>query len=73
MDSTEPNVEPYHFSIGINLITILEVTRQTIEVKTVLHLEKDEHELALIDSGAGGNFIDEETVNKLQLVKTELH
>jgi hypothetical protein len=29
-------------------------------------------ELALIDSGAGGNFIDEETVTKLQLARTEL-
>jgi transposase InsO family protein len=28
--------------------------------------------LALIDSGAGGNFIDEETVTKLQLTRTEL-
>jgi len=65
-------VGPYIFSIGINSITLLEVTRQTIEVKTTLHLEKEVDELALIDSGAGGNFIEEETVNKLQLVKTEL-
>ena len=65
-------MEPNTFSIGINSITLLEVTRQTIEVKVVLHLERDEIELALIDSGAGGNFIEEETVRKLQLVKTEL-
>ena len=66
-------MEPYHFSIGINSITLLEVTRQTIEVKTVLHPKRNENELALIDSRAGGNFIEEETVNKLQIVKTELH
>ena len=65
-------MEPETLSIGINSITILEVTRQTIEVKVILHLEKDETELALIDSGAGGNFIDETTVRKLQLVTTEL-
>ena len=71
-DSPTPREEPYTFSIGINSITLLEVTRQTIEVKATLHLEKDANELALIDSGAGGNFIEEETVTNLQLVKTEL-
>ena len=65
-------MEPYTFSIGINSITLLEVSRQTIEIKTTLHLDKEVDELALIDSGAGGNFIEEETVKRLQLVKTEL-
>jgi hypothetical protein len=65
-------VEPYTFQIGINSVTLLEVTRQTIEVKANLHLEKKTNELAFIDSGAGGNFLAEETVNRLQLVKAEL-
>ena len=71
-DSTEPNVEPDTFSIGINSVEILEVTRQTIEVKLAIHLESDIDEMALIDSGAGGNFIDEATASKLQLIRTEL-
>ena len=71
-DSTEPNVEPDTFSIGINSVEILEVTRQTIEVKIAIHLESDIDEMALIDSGAGGNFIDEATASKLQLTRTEL-
>jgi hypothetical protein len=37
-----------------------------------LHLPKPVTLMALIDSGAGGNFIDEETVTKLQLARTEL-
>ena len=64
-------MEPYTFSIGINLIMLLEVSQQTIEIKTTLPLDKEVHELALIDSSAGGNFIEEETVNRLQLVKTQ--
>jgi hypothetical protein len=37
-----------------------------------LHLPKPTTLMALIDSGAGGNFIDEETVKQLQLTRTEL-
>ena len=37
-----------------------------------IHHGKDIEELALIDSGAGGNFIDEETATELQLPRTEL-
>jgi hypothetical protein len=67
-------VEPYTLAIGINSVTLLEVTRQTIEIKMTVHrkLENDVDELALIDSGAGGNFIDQETVTNLHLPRTEL-
>jgi hypothetical protein len=68
----EPNMEPFVFSIGVNSVELLEVTRQTIEIKTTIHSANDNDELALIDSGAGGNFIDEETATKLQLTRTEL-
>jgi hypothetical protein len=68
----EPGTGTYDFSIGINSITVLEVTRQTVEIRATLHLEKDSEELALIDSGAGGNFIDKETATRLQLSRLEL-
>jgi hypothetical protein len=71
-DSVEPDAEPYTFSIGINAVTTLEITRQTIRISIVLYLEDEVTEMALIDSGAGGNFIDMETVERLQLARIEL-
>jgi hypothetical protein len=66
-------VEPYPISIGINAVTTLKITRQTIRISMVLHLQDEVTEMALIDSGAGGNFIDMETVDRLQLAQIELH
>ena len=59
-------------TIGIDSVTLLEVRRQTIEVVTILHLDQDYTEKALIDSGAGGNFMDIETTKCLHLLWTEL-
>jgi hypothetical protein len=53
-------------------LPFLEVTRQTIKISMDLHLPKPTTLMALIDSGAGGNFIDEETIKQLQLTRTEL-
>jgi hypothetical protein len=39
----------------------------------ILHLEDEVTKMALIDSGAGGNFIDMEPVERLQLAQIELH
>ena len=71
-DSVEPDAEPYTFSIGINAVTTLEINRQTVRIPVTLHLEDEVTEMALIDSGAGGNFIDTETVERLQLARIEL-
>jgi hypothetical protein len=65
-------VEPYLISIGINAVTTLKITRQTIRISMVLHLQDEVTEMALIDSGTGGNFIDTETVDRLQLARIEL-
>ena len=65
-------MKPLMLTIGIDLVTLLEVTRQMIEVVTILHLDQDYTEKALIDSGAGGNFIDIETMKHLHLPWTEL-
>ena len=71
-DSAEPNAEPETLSIGINSVTTLEITRQTIKIPVIIHHDTETTEMALIDSGAGGNFIDIETVTKLQLARIEL-
>jgi aspartate carbamoyltransferase regulatory subunit len=71
-DSAEPDTEPYTISIGINAVTTLKITRQTIRISIVLHLEDEVTEMALIDSRAGGNFIDTEIVERLQLAQIEL-
>ena len=68
----EPHMENEVLSISINLVTILEVTRQTIHIPVILHLIQNITEKALIDSRAGGNFIDHQTVEDLQLAQTEL-
>ena len=68
----EPHMENEVLSISINSVTILEVTRQTIHIPVTLHLAQNVTEKALIDSGAGGNFIDHQTVENLQLARTEL-
>ena len=65
-------MEPLMLTIGIDSVTLLEVTRQTIEVVTTLHLNQDYTEKALIDSGARGNFIDIKTTKRLHLPRTEL-
>jgi len=72
MDPAEPEAESHHLSIGINSITTLEVNRQSIKIPVNFLIEPQVTELALIDSGAGGNFIDETTVTDLQLPRTEL-
>ena len=59
-------------TIGIDSVTLLEVTRQTIEVVTTLHLDQDYTEKALIDSGARGDFINIKTTKCLHLPWTEL-
>jgi len=72
MDSETPTAEPETLSIGINSVILLEVTRQTIKIAITIHEKKDHTEMALIDSGAGGNFIDSKTVQTLQLPTTLL-
>jgi hypothetical protein len=67
-DSAKPDTEPYTISIGIYMVTILKITWQTIRILLILHLEDKVTEIVLIDSRAGGNFIDMETVEKLQLL-----
>ena len=71
-DPAEPEAESAVLSIGINSIITLEATRQSIKILVTLHIDPQTTELALIDSGAGGNFIDEKTVKDLQLQRTEL-
>jgi aspartate carbamoyltransferase regulatory subunit len=71
-DFTKPDAEPYTISIGINMVTTLEINRQTVRILVILHLEDEVTKMALIDSRAGGNFIDTETVERLQLARIEL-
>jgi hypothetical protein len=71
-DSAEPSAEPETLLIGINSVTVLEITRQTIKIPVTLHCDLETTEMALIDSGAGRNFIDTETITKLQLARIEL-
>ena len=63
--------EPPLLQIGINSVTLLEVTRQTIHIPVIFE-DLQVTERALIDSGAGGNFISEELARKLRLPRTEL-
>jgi len=72
VDSETPTTEPETLSIGINSVILLEVTRQTIKITITIHEKKDHTEMALIDSGAGGNFINSETARILQLPMTLL-
>jgi hypothetical protein len=55
------------------VVTTLKINRQTVQIPVTLYLEDEVTEMALIDSGAGGNFIDMETVERLQLAWIELH
>jgi hypothetical protein len=43
-----------------------------MKLPTTLHLEKERTELMLIDSGAGGNFIDHDVAKELSLETKEL-
>jgi hypothetical protein len=73
-DSAEPDAEPYSLTIGINSIITLEVTRQAIKIPVTLFTSNNcvITEKALIDSGAGGNFIDTHAVERLNLTQIRL-
>jgi hypothetical protein len=40
-DFAEPDAEPYTILIGINVVTTLEINRQTVRIPVTLHLEDD--------------------------------
>jgi hypothetical protein len=66
-----PTTESPTLEIGINLVAILEITRQTLHIPIYLQDVKIT-ERALIDSGAGANLISKELAANLQLSLTEL-
>jgi len=65
-------MESRSFSIGINNVIVLEVTRQTMRLPVTIHTDRDITESMLIDSGAGGCFLDHDVAKEYSLPLVKL-
>jgi Reverse transcriptase (RNA-dependent DNA polymerase)/gag-polyprotein putative aspartyl protease len=66
-----PSTESRSFQVGINSAVALELARNMLKIPVYFE-NPNRQELALIDSGAGGNFMHEKLAKALKLPRREL-